>query len=272
MKSVQWTLVAVVSVGTMCLTSSCFLSKPVPYFQGGLDTSRVQGVLIPEQLIQKGDILNITVYSDNPQATAIFNQASGSSATSTVSTTAGSQVNPASAVMNASSGYLVDNAGNVRMHALGVLYVEGLTRAQIEEMITERLRGMDVLKNPYCIIRHVNFKVIVLGEVGNPGVFTIPSEKASILEAVGLAGDITIYGRKDNIMLIREISGKRTYSRIDLTDPEVFASPNFYLRQNDVLVVQADDKKPTSTDQQIIQAVTLGLTIVTALTLVLNFL
>ena len=130
MKSVQWTLVAVVSVGTMCLTSSCFLSKPVPYFQGGLDTSRVQGVLIPEQLIQKGDILNITVYSDNPQATAIFNQASGSSATSTVSTTAGSQVNPASAVMNASSGYLVDNAGNVRMHALGVLYVEGLTRAQ----------------------------------------------------------------------------------------------------------------------------------------------
>jgi polysaccharide export outer membrane protein len=158
------------------------------------------------------------------------------------------------------------------MHALGVIHVEGLTREQISEMVTERLRKLDVLTNPYCIIRHVNFKIIVLGEVTNPGVFTIPSEKASVLEAIGLAGDIGLYGRKDRIMLIRENSGKRTYSRIDLTDPAIFSSPNFYLRQNDVLVVQSDDKKPTSTDQQIIQAVTLGLTVVTALTLLINFL
>lgn len=272
MRLLQRFLMATILLGAMSLSSSCFLSKPVPYFKGALDTNMVQSVIIPEQLIQKGDILNITVYSDNPQATAIFNQASGSGPTNTIPTTAGSQINPTAAVTNASSGYLVDNQGNIRMHALGSLHVEGLAREQIAEMITERLRKLDVLTNPYCIIRHVNFKIIVLGEVTNPGVFTIPSEKASVLEAIGLAGDIGLYGKKDNIMLIRENSGKRTYSRIDLTDPEVFSSPNFYLRQNDVLVVQADNRKPTSVDQQISQTVTVGLAIITALTLLINLL
>ena len=86
--------------------------------------------------------------------------------------------------------------------------------------------------------------------MASPGVFTIPTEKASVLEALGMAGDITMYGKKDQVMLIREIEGKRTYYNLNLTDPSIFSSPNFYLRQNDVLVVPADKRKSTPADQQ----------------------
>ena len=202
---------------------------------------------IPDQRIQKGDILSIVIYSDNAEATAIFNQAAGGGAA--VASPQGAKGNTPTVSGN-TSGYLVDNNGNIRLHAIGVLPVEGLTRQQLEELITQKLMALGVLSNPYCIIRYNNFKIIVLGKCAQPGVFTIPTEKASVLEALGMAGDINMYGQKDKVMLIRENGGKRTYYNLDLTDPNIFSSPNFYLRQNDVLVVPADNKKATPEDQQ----------------------
>ena len=247
--------------------SSCFSSKPVPYFQGGLDTTLLQDVKIPDQLIQKGDILSIVIYSDNAEATAIFNQAAGGGVP--VASPQGTQGN-APTVSGNTSGYLVDNNGNIRLHAIGQLPVEGLTRQELEALITQKLVQLGVLTNPYCIIRYNNFKIIVLGEVARPGVFTIPTEKASVLEALGMAGDISMYGRKDNVLLIRESQGKRTYSNLDLTDPKIFSSPNFYLRQNDVLVVQADTKKATPEDQQTRQNIALILAAISTLAIVIN--
>jgi polysaccharide biosynthesis/export protein len=245
---------------------SCVGSKPVAYFNGGLDTTQLQNVKIPDQLIQKGDILSIVIYSDNAEATAIFNQAAGGSA---VASPQGMKGNTPT-VAGAANGYLVDNNGNIRLHAIGLLQVESLTRQQLEELITQKLIQMGVLSNPYCIIRFNNFKIIVLGEVANPGVFTIPTEKASVLEALGMAGDITMYGRKDLVMLIRENQGKRTYANLDLTDPLIFSSPNFYLRQNDVLVVQADKRKMTASDQQTLQYATLAFTAISTIALLIN--
>jgi len=106
--------------------------------------------------------------------------------------------------------------------------------------------------------------------VAAPGVFTIPTEKASVLEALGLAGDITIFGRKDMVMLIRENQGKRTYYNLNLTDPTIFSSPNFYLRQNDVLVVQADPRKSTAGDQQSMMYLTLALTAVSTVAILIT--
>jgi len=249
---------AVILLSIVLGFSACFSSKPVPYFQGGLDTTQLQNVNIPDQLIQKGDILNIVIYSDNAEATAIFNQAAGAGAAPSAQGAKGN----ATTVPAGTGGYLVDNNGNIRLHAIGVLPVEGLTRQQLEELITQKLVQLGVLSNPYCVIRFNNFKIIVLGEVGSPGVYTIPTEKASVLEALGMAGDITMYGRKDMVMLIRENQGKRTYYNLNLTDPTIFSSPNFYLRQNDVLVVQADSKKSTPADQQTMMYITLGLTVV----------
>lgn len=251
--------------------ASCFGSKPVSYFNGNLDTTKVDLVNIPDQIIQKGDLLSITIYSDNPEATAIYNQAGGTPAPAPA--TAGvsrSITTNIAGNSNASSGYLVDNQGNIRMHQLGVIKAEGLTKEKLSAYITDKLNTLGVLQNPYCVIRHSNFKVTVLGEVKSPGVFTLPGEKASILEALGLAGDINDYGLKGKVILIRESEGKRTYSEVNLLDPATLQAEFFYLRQNDVILVQADKRKPTALDLQTLQYITVGATIVSSIAILLT--
>jgi polysaccharide export outer membrane protein len=116
-----------------------------------------------------------------------------------------------------------------------------------------------------------NFKVTVIGEVKSPGVYTLPAEKASILEVIGLAGDFTMFSEKDKVLLVREFNGERTYHTVDLTDPQVFNSPNFYLRQNDVLVVKTTPKKPNEVDQTRIRNISLGLAMISTVLVIVNF-
>ncbi len=250
---------------------SCAATKPVPYFSGGtIDTTRLQNFSIPEQRIQKGDVLSITILSDNPDATAIFNQAGGGAAASSKTIMSGERGLNTTAAVAAPNGYLVDNNGNIRLHAIGLLQVEGLTRLELENLIMSKINQLGVLTNPYCLIRFSNFKITILGEVKSPGVFTIPTEKASVLEAIGMAGDLTDFGLKDQVLLIRETSGKRAYININLTDPNIFTSPYFYLQQNDVLVVKPDTKKPTASDQLRLQYITLGLAVVSTAAIVIT--
>lgn len=247
------------------LLSGCFGSKPVSYFENGvLDTARAEKVVIPEQTIQKGDILNIIIYSDNPEATAIYNQAGGSQVVSSIATSSAKSGSSAGTA-NAGGGYLVDGDGNIILHAIGSIHAEGKTKSQLSNEIIERLNKLGVLSHPYCVIRFSNFKISVLGEVRSPGVFTLTGEKTSILEAMGMAGDITDYGQKDRVTLIREVDGQRTFHNINLLDPQVMNSPQYYLRQNDVLLVQADKKKPTARDVQTLTYITVGATVVSSL-------
>jgi polysaccharide export outer membrane protein len=250
------------SVILIAAFSSCIGSKPVAYFtQGSIDTSKIQNIDVPDQVIQKGDLLSITIFSDNPGATAIYNQAGGASSPAPSSVGVSRSVSPAQAGGASGAGYLVDNRGNIRLHAIGEIKAEGLTKDQLTDVVVERLKGLDVLTNPYTVVRFSNFKITILGEVRAPGVFTLPSEKASILEAIGLAGDITDYGLKDKVLLIREDQGKRTYHRINLLDPNIFASPLFYLKQNDVVLIESDHRKPTALDVQTLQYITVAATL-----------
>jgi len=250
--------------------SSCFGSKPVSYFSNGhLDSLKSEEIKIPDQIIQKGDLLSITIYSDNPEATAIFNQA-GVAATASATTTPTKTLGIQPPSSSSGGGYLVDNSGNIRLHAIGEIHAEGMTKDQLGAAITGKLMAINVLSNPYCVIRYSNFKITVLGEVKNPGVFTVSGEKASILEAMGLAGDISDYGLKGRVLLIREINGRRTYARVDLLDPNIFASPNFYLRQNDVLLVEADKRKPTALDQQTLSYIAVGATVVSSIAILIT--
>ena len=212
--------------------------KELLYLQGNLDTLPNRVVPVKEPVIQPGDLLSIMVYSDNPEATAIYNQqqvaapqSAGGSGSADVST----------------SGYLVDEQGVIHFQSLGTLAVQGLTKRQLAESLTEKLSPF--LKNPYVSIRFLNFRFTVIGEVMKPGSFTVPEEKVSILELLGLAGDLTVYGRRDNILVIRERDGKREFGRLDLRKADVFQSPYFYLQQNDVVLVEANPKKPTVNDQ-----------------------
>lgn len=260
-----------IAVIAIIFFSSCVGSKPVQYFNGALDTTTLQTVNLPDPIIQIGDLLSITIFSDNPEATALYNQAGINSApvqsaTATVSKTVNANTNAA----GTTNGYLVDKNGNIRLHAIGLVKAAGLTKEQLMDTITSRLLPLQVLSNPYTVVRFSNFRVTVLGEVRTPGVFSIPGEKASLLEALGLAGDITDYGIKEKILLIREYDGKRTYHNINLTDPSVFTSEYFYLRQNDIVVVQPDSKKPTAQDQKNLQYITVGAAVVSSIAIFLT--
>lgn len=207
--------------------------------QGNLDTLPNLTVLPKVAQIQKGDLLSISIYSRNPELAAIFYQQ--------MQTASGGDKATTAAVSGSASGYLVDNNGNIFIPVLGLIKADGLSRLEFMESLNKKLE--EYLKEPYTDVRFLNFKVTAIGEVAKPGTFTIPNEKLTVLELLGLAGDLTIYGKRDNILIIREQDGKREFGRINLKDPSVFQSPYFYLQQNDVVMVEPLPSKPTSDEQ-----------------------
>jgi polysaccharide biosynthesis/export protein len=228
--------------------------------QGTLDTLPNLTVPVKEAIIQKDDNLSIVVYSDNAEATAIFNQqAIASSANSSVSNTASaaSSSNASSAIIapKQTGGYLVDKAGNIRFHKLGLIKAEGLTRMELMDTMVSKLKLY--LTNPYVDIRFLNSRVTIIGEVLRPGVFNMPDEKITVLELLGMAGDLTIYGKRENILVIREQNGRREFGRLDLRRADIFQSPYFYLQNNDKVVIEPNSKKPTATEQENLKKLTM---------------
>ncbi|MCO5242071.1 MAG: polysaccharide biosynthesis/export family protein [Chitinophagaceae bacterium] len=216
--------------------------------QGPIDTVALSRVSLPEPLIQKGDLVGITVYSDNPEATAVFNQQMSTTLASDAASGAGTVSGTAGTASQSMPGYLVDANGSIRFPLLGELHVEGLTKSGLEALLKEKLAGK-YLSNPYFNIRFLNYKFTILGEVTRQGIYSIPGERISILEGLGMAGDITLYGLKDSIMVVREINGKRSFGYLDVSKPDVFSSPYYYLQQNDVVIVKASPKKPNVSEQ-----------------------
>ena len=203
---------------------SCRTQKQVQYLQGPIDTTKLSQVKVPEPIIQKDDLLGITVFSDNAEATALFNQQMVTTASSSAVTTTGTSVG---GIMGAAApsmpGYLVDQDGDIHFQNIGAIHVEGLTKTQLSNILKEKLSPY--LKNIYFNIRFLNFKITVIGEVGKQGVYSIPGERVNILEVLGMAGDLTIYGMKDSVMVIREGGGKREFGRVDVSSQDIFISP-----------------------------------------------
>lgn len=213
---------------------SCVNTKKTTYFYNATDTtilSRAEDTASP--VIQKNDILSVVITSLNSEASAIFNL--NNNTNSSVVTNAGNSAN--------GSGYLVNSDGNIQLPILGNIKVDGQTTKQVKQHVSDILLAKKLLIDPIVTVHHLNYEVTVIGEVGKPTVINVPSEKISLLKALGLAGDITIFGKKDNVLLIREINGKRTVKRIDLISPEFLTSPYYYLQPNDVVYVEANKNK-----------------------------
>jgi len=248
--------------------SSCGNTRHLTYLQGQFDTARLSQINVSDPVIQKGDLLSIIVYSDNPQATELYNQSiivtpSGNSSSNSASNSGVTAGFPGASPTTA--GYLVDEQGNIQFQGLGVLHIEGLTRSGLRELLDSKFK--DYLKNPYYTIRFLNYKFTILGEVARQGVYSIPGDHINLLEAFGMAGDLTFYGRRDNILVIRVNNGKREYARLDLTKPEVMASPYFYLQQNDVVYVEQSRKKVVANDQVTVRNISIAASLVTTLAL-----
>ena len=199
---------------------------------------KVNETVEPE--IQPDDLLKITVSSLNPESNLLFN--SGIlQPTGNASTTVISQLN---------EGYLVDKNGEINFPVLGQVKLGGLTKEQAIEEMSFRLK--EYVKNPIVNLRFMNFKVTVIGEVNRPATFTVETEKITVLEALGLAGDMTAFGKRENVLIIREKRGVRSANRLNLNDKDILASPFYYLEQNDVIYVEPDKIKAVqaSTNQR----------------------
>jgi len=212
--------------------SSCATPKNINYFPEIKDEIVPNKAPAPEPQIQINDLLSIIVSSSSPEASAIFNAPNESSS---IMSSAGTSANTLTV------GYLVNQNGDILFPVLGQIHVVGLTKFQLTSLITEKIIEKKLLIDPIITIRYLNFKVSVMGEVSRPGVYTTPTEKLSILEALSFAGDITIYGEKNDVLLIRENDkGEKIVKHIDLTQQTILSSPYYYLKSNDVLIVSSN--------------------------------
>lgn len=218
------------------LLASCSSYKKIPYFRDIEENNSLQNTTLQyETRICAGDMITIVVSGLEPLAVAPFNLPFVGYA------------NPSADNVPTNSShqyYLVDQNGEITFPVLGQIKLAGLTKSEAIATLKQKLEPH--LKNPIITMKFMNFKISVLGEVGNPGSFTIANERVTILEALALAGDMTVYGRRDNVLLIRETDGKKEFKRFNLNSSELLNSPYYCLQQNDVLYVEPNKAKLTS--------------------------
>lgn len=225
---------------TCILLASCQSYKKVPYLQ---DSGKVQRAVAEAGLydarIMPKDLLTIVVSCSDPELAMPFNL--------TVAT-------PVSASQNSLTNqpalqqYLVDNRGNIDFPVLGTLHIGGLTKGEAESLIKEKLKGY-IKENTIVTVRMANYKISVIGEVNAPGTFTISNEKVNLFEALAMAGDMTVYGLRDNVRLIREdADGHQHIITLDMNRADIVQSPYYYLQQNDILYVTPNKTKAKTAD------------------------
>ena len=212
--------------------ASCSAPKEVLYLQ---DIASIKEENIDknyEVIIHKDDLLAILVNSKDPELALPFNMP-------VVTYQIGAQTTAQQRLL----GYLVDQNGDIDFPILGKIHVEGLTRMQVTELIKQKLMSEDLIKDPIVTVQFLNFKVSVMGEVTRPGTFDISGDRITLLEALSMAGDLTIYGRRDRVAVIREKDGKRRILYHDLRSSDIFQSPCYYLQQNDIVYVEPNKAK-----------------------------
>jgi polysaccharide export outer membrane protein len=214
------------------LFSSCGSKKDIVYFRNTDNfPSNIEDKAFYEVRIAPNDNLLITVSALNPQAADPFNTIN---------------MNRGSIATNGLEwqGYLVDENGDINFPILGKVHLGGLTKLQAIDLLQEQISKQ--IDNPVVNVRYLNYKITILGEVNKPGTYTIYDEKVSILQALSIAGDLTIYGERHNIQICRVENGKKQFSWVDLTSPEIFYSPDYYLQQNDIVYVSPNGTKAGS--------------------------
>jgi len=251
-------MLCIVALGSLFVscTSSKALTDRTVYFKN-ISDSALQMTTIPyEPRIQKGDILYIGVFTRNEKSAQLFNQPNfyaGSERTS-----GGGGLNAA----GPTQGYLVNEQGNIVFPSLGSMHVAGMTKQELSERVTDGLARY--IDSAIVSVRLLNYRITVLGEVAAPGTYSIPSERVSILDAIGMAGDLTVYGKRSNVRIIRNTGDSLHTATLDLNRGNIFASPYFYLQPNDVVYVEMNERKIPNTDMADIRRVSLALSVLSA--------
>lgn len=221
--------------------TSCRSYKNIPYFTDFPDTAYRTSVATPtfkNPVIKPDDLLNINIQTVDPEITALLNSAN--SMTQSVNLSLSSQTQVA-------SGYLVDKNGEVELPFAGKIKLAGSTTLEAREVVRSAMQKF--IKDPIVNIKFSNFKITVIGEVARPATYIMPTEKVTLFDALSQAGDLTIYGRRENVLVIRDTTGnKKNMIHLNLNSKEIMNSPYFYLEPNDVVYVEPNDARARSTD------------------------
>lgn len=225
--------------------SACRSNKTIPYFKNIPESeySRIAQAKFVEPKILKGDILSVFVKTADPTAVTAINSAATSEGTGT-----GREV----------VGYKVDKQGEIEIPILGTFKVEGFTTSEVRDLV--RQRADKLYNDPTVQVRFANFKISILGEVGSPNNYNVADEKINVLDALAMAGDLTPYGRRENVLLIRETDGgDKEMVRFNLNDAKIFDSPYYYLRQNDIIYVEPSKAMIANVEAQKIRIISIVL-------------
>ncbi len=223
-----FTRIALSLMSGILLLTSCAPVKDIAYFQDKALNNPEKIDQFGGIVIQPNDILSIVVSSRSPELASIFN-ISGSSASKEGT--------------GSTLGYTVDNGGYIDFPVLGPIDVSGMTRAELAAKIKDMLLKKGYINDAVVTVEFLNFKVSVLGEVNSPGTYSITDDKVTVLQALSMAGDLTIYGKRGNVTVMREINGERTFYNINLCSVDLFKSPAYNLQQNDIIYVEPSQEK-----------------------------
>ncbi len=217
------------SLGMLALLASCASRKDVVYFQNSQDFETLVNKNTFSPKFKVDDVINIHISTLNPEASAPFNLFRGAQE---------------GGIRAEQVDFLVDTDGEIDFPVIGKVKVAGLSPEEVRVLLRERLK--DYLINPIINIRLKNFTITVLGDVNRPGTYPVAGERITLFEAIGMAGDLKIKGRRDNVMVIRDFDGTKVYTKVDLTDKNVLNSPVYYLTQNDIVYVEPNKSSLSS--------------------------
>lgn len=237
------------------------LTQQAIYFKEISDSMLQKAARQYEPILQKGDILSIVVITPNEASSKLFNRPNTSESSSGTQGGGGAESSP-------SLGYLIDEKGNISIPYLGRIKAAGITRTELNETLETQLRQF--IDSASVTVRLSNYRVTILGEVAKPGTYSIPSERVTILDAIGLAGDLTIYGKRNNIRVIRQTDSVKETGTLDINKGDIFNSPFYYLRQNDIVYVEMNESKIVNSDQSSLRTFGIVLGIVSALGVVVS--
>lgn len=234
----KYSFLSILLMTAVLWLTSCSAPKNIAYIKNSDHVDFSHSAYLYDARIMPKDVLTITVNTVNPEASAPFNLIVSTSLNT-------SNVNQSLGTNRALQSYLVSNDGTIEFPVLGTLQVGGLTKIECEKMIHDKIKPyLNAKETPVVTVRMANYKISVLGEVNRPGMFTVDNEKINIFEALAKAGDLTIYGVRDNVKLIREnADGKKEIHTIVLNDANIINSPYYYLQQNDILYVEPNKVK-----------------------------
>jgi polysaccharide export outer membrane protein len=239
--------VAVISIIVLFLTS-CKTKEDIVYFQNAKNFETIVDTDTFQAKLKVGDMLTIYVSTLDLTVTEPYNVVIQTGTTGEL------------------IQYVIDFEGNIDFPVLGKVKLVGLTIEEAKALFKKKFEEGQLLKDPVIIINFTNFRVTVAGAVNNPGVYAVSGERISILEALGMAGDLEIKARRDNVLVVRDFNGSKTYTRVDLTNKEIFNSPVYYLTQNDYVYVEPNNSAISSAsgDTRISTVITISSFILTA--------